>query len=105
MLSIRTISGVVSWFVLNIGREIGDRQGEGVLGRGIASEVALRADAAFAKPEMYEALEQRGVQYAIRIPANESPERNVAQLLPRAVGRPGRKPLIEYKSFLYRATS
>src|SRR5918998_1001071 len=30
-------------------------------------EVALRADAAFAKPELYEALEQRGVQYAIRI--------------------------------------
>jgi DDE family transposase len=37
-------------------------------------EVALRADAAFAKPEMDETLGQRGVQYAIRIPANESLE-------------------------------
>jgi hypothetical protein len=68
-------------------------------------EVALRADAAFAKPELYEALEQRGVQYAIRIPANESLERDVAELLPRPVGRPSHKPLIEYKSFRYRATS
>jgi hypothetical protein len=68
-------------------------------------EVALRADAAFAKPELYEALEQRGVQYAIRIPANESLERDVTELLPRPVGRPSHKPLIEYKSFHYRATS
>ena len=27
----------------------------------------FRADAAFAKPEIYEALEERGVKYAIRI--------------------------------------
>jgi len=33
--------------------------------------VVLRGDAAFAKPEIYEALEERGVKYAIRIPANE----------------------------------
>ena len=31
-------------------------------------EVVFRADAAFAKPEIYEALEARGVKYAIRIP-------------------------------------
>jgi len=30
-------------------------------------EVVFRADAAFAKPEIYEALEERGVRYAIRI--------------------------------------
>jgi Transposase DDE domain group 1 len=53
-------------------------------------EVALRADTAFAKPEMYEALEQPGVQYAICIPANESLERHAAELLPRPVGRPSR---------------
>src|SRR5881397_2102012 len=34
-------------------------------------EVVVRADAAFAKPEIYEALEERGVNYVIRIPANE----------------------------------
>ena len=29
----------------------------------------FRADAAFAKPELYEALEEREVKYAIRLPA------------------------------------
>ena len=28
------------------------------------------ADAAFAKPKLYEALEERDVKYAIRLPAN-----------------------------------
>ena len=36
--------------------------------------VALRADAAFAKPEIYDALEQRDVGYAIRMPANKNLE-------------------------------
>ncbi len=65
--------------------------------------MAFRADAAFAKPEIYEALEQRGVKYAIRIPSNGNLERDIAELLPRPVGRPRLKPLVEYKSFLYRA--
>jgi hypothetical protein len=68
-------------------------------------EVVVRADAAFAKPEFYEALEERGVNYAVRIPANENLERDIAELLPRPVGRPSIRPLIEYKSFLYRAAS
>jgi hypothetical protein len=66
-------------------------------------EVALRADAAFAKPELYETLEQRGVQYAIRILANEGLERHVAERLPRPAGRPRHKPLIEDKSVRDRA--
>jgi hypothetical protein len=32
-------------------------------------EVAFRGDAAFARPEVYEALEERGVKYAIRLAA------------------------------------
>jgi len=68
-------------------------------------EVVFRADAAFAKPEIYEALEERGVNYAIRIPANDNLERDNAELLPRAVGRPSKKPLVEYKGFLYQAAS
>ena len=68
-------------------------------------EVVFRADAAFAKPEIYEALEACGVKYTIRIPANENLERDVAELLPRPVGRPSVKPLVEYKSFLYQAAS
>jgi hypothetical protein len=71
----------------------------------LGKEVAFRADAAFAKPEIYEALESRGVKYAIRIPANENLERDIAELLTRLVGRPSHKPVVWYKGFLYRATS
>jgi hypothetical protein len=67
----------------------------------MGKEVAFRGDAAFAKPEVYEALEERGVKYAIRIPANESLERDIAELLPQPLGRPSRRPLVEYKRFLY----
>ena len=71
----------------------------------LGKEVVFRADAAFAKPEIYEVLEERGVKYAIRIPANDSLERDIAELLPRPVGRPSVKPLVEYKGFLYQAAS
>jgi hypothetical protein len=71
----------------------------------LGKEVVFRADAAFAKPEIYEALESRGVKYAIRIPANENLERDVAELLLRPVGRPSHKPIVWYKSFLYKAAS
>jgi len=71
----------------------------------LGKEVVLRADAAFAKPEIYEALEGRGVKYAIRIPANDSLERDIAELLPRPVGRPSHKPVIRLKRFLYQAAS
>src|SRR5271169_1509576 len=57
-------------------------------------EVVVRADAAFAKPEIYEALEMRGVKYAIRIPANDSLERGIAELLTRTAGRPSHKPVV-----------
>ena len=73
--------------------------------QGMGKEVAFRADAAFAKPEIYDALEERGVKYAIRIPANDSLERDIAELLPRPVGRPSHKPVVRYKSFLYQAES
>ena len=68
-------------------------------------EVVFRADAAFAKPEIYEALEERGVKYAIRLPANECLERDIAKLLTRPVGRPSHKPLVRYKGFLCQAES
>ena len=71
----------------------------------MGKEVAFRADAAFAKPEIYEALEERDVKYAIRIPANENLQREIEELLKRPVGRPGKKPLVEYKGFLYQAES
>ncbi len=71
----------------------------------LGKDVVFRADAAFAKPEIYEALEERGVKYAIRIPANDSLERDIGELLTRPVGRPTHKPVVRYRSFLYRAAS
>src|ERR1039457_1658006 len=71
----------------------------------LGKEVVFRADAAFAKPEIYEALEERGVKYAIRIPANDSLERDIVELLTRPVGRPSHKPVVWYKGFLYQAAS
>jgi hypothetical protein len=68
-------------------------------------EVVFRADAAFAKPELYEALEERTVKYAIRLPANDNLQRNITELLTRPVGRPSHKPVVRYKSFLYQAAS
>ena len=71
----------------------------------LGKEVVFRADAAFAKPETYEALEARGVKYAIRVPANDSLERDIAELPTRPVGRPSHKPVVWYKSFPYQAAS
>ena len=68
-------------------------------------EVVFRADAAFAKPELYQALEARGVKYAIRLPSNDNLERDIAELLTRPVGRPSYKPVVWFKSFLYQAAS
>ncbi len=62
-------------------------------------------DAAFAKPGLYQALEERDVKYAIRLPANDNLQRKIAELLTRPVGRPSYKPLIWFKSFLYQAAS
>jgi len=68
-------------------------------------QVVFRADAAFAKPEIYEALEERGVKYAIRLPANDCLDRDIADLLTRPPGRASSKPVVRYKSFLYQAAS
>jgi Transposase DDE domain group 1 len=73
--------------------------------RAQGKEVAFRGDAAFAKPELYEALEERTVKYAIRLPANDNLQRNIAELLTRPVGRPSYKPVVRFKSFLYQAAS
>ena len=71
----------------------------------LGKEVAFRADAAFAKPEIFEALEERGVKYAIRIPSNDSLERYISELPTRPAGRPSQKPVVWYKGFLYQAAS
>jgi hypothetical protein len=38
---------------------------------------------AFVEPEIYEGLEERGAKYAVRIPANDSLEWDIAGLLTR----------------------
>ena len=63
----------------------------------------FRADAAFAKPGVYEYLEGRRVLYAIRLPSNEVLQWEIAPLLRRLVGRPPRKPIIWYDDFWYQA--
>ena len=67
--------------------------------------VAFRADAAFTKPEIYDVLEQRDVDYVIRMPANKSLELEIEDILFRPPGRPSCKPLARYKSFRYQAKS
>jgi hypothetical protein len=49
-------------------------------------EVTFRGDAAFAKPEAYEALEERAVKYAIRLPANDNLQRNIYGVVDAACG-------------------
>jgi len=56
----------------------------------------LRADAAFAKPEVYEYLEQEGFGYAMRLPANQVLKRHIDHLLTRPVGRPPKRPIVWY---------
>ena len=65
----------------------------------------FRADAAFAKPDIYEYLEERRVFYAIRLPSNEVLQWEIAPLLTRPVGRPPKRPVILYDDFWYRAGS
>ena len=65
----------------------------------------FRAAAAFAKPELYKALEERDVKYAIRLPANNNMQRDNTELLTRPVGRPSHKPVVRFKSFLYQAAN
>ena len=43
------------------------------------------------------------MKYAIRILSNDNLERDNAELVPRPVGRPSVKPVVEYKGFLYQA--
>jgi len=80
---------------------------EPVVARYRTREIArmFRADAAFARPEVYEYLEAEGFLYAIRLPANQILQEEIEHLLTRPVGRPSRKPKVYYHNFQYRAAS
>ncbi len=70
-----------------------------------AVRLLFRADAAFAKPELYDYLETRQIGYAIRLPANEVLEREIAHLLVRPTEWPSREPIISHHDFAYQAQS
>jgi hypothetical protein len=65
----------------------------------------FRADAAFARPEIYEFLEAEGYSYAIRLPTNPILQKSIAHLLTRPVGRPPNHVRRYYASFSYQAGS
>jgi len=65
----------------------------------------FRGDAAFARPGVYEYLEEERFLYAVRLPANAVLYREVEPLLTRPVGRPSNKPVVWYHDFRYQAGS
>ncbi len=65
----------------------------------------FRGDAAFASPGVYEYLEDKGILYTIRIPANDVLYDDIDHLMTRPVGRPPKKPQIFFHEFSYRAKS
>ena len=56
-------------------------------------------------PTLYEALEPRGGSYAVRLLANDVPERAIEDLLTRPRSRSSQAPLVRYRSFSYQAAS
>ncbi len=71
----------------------------------MAVRLLFRADAAFAKPELYEYMESKSIGYVIRLPANEVLQREIAHLLVRPTEWPSRKPIVSYHDFAYQAQS
>ncbi|MDH4220913.1 MAG: IS1380 family transposase [Candidatus Aminicenantes bacterium] len=65
----------------------------------------FRGDAAFAKPEIYEYLEEKGLLYVIRLRANDLLYDEIKHLLTRPVGRPSRRPVVRFHDFKYQAAS
>ncbi len=63
----------------------------------------FRGDAAFASPDIYEYLEQKGILYAIQLKRNGRLEGHIEHLLSRPVGRPPAKPQVFCHELLYRA--
>ena len=70
-----------------------------------AVRLLFRADAAFAKPEIYEYLEARNIGYAIRLRSNQVLQREIAHLLVRPTEWPSPKPIVSYHDFVYQAQS
>ncbi len=66
-----------------------------------AVRLLFRADAAFAKPEIYEYLEARNIGYAIRLRSNQVLQREIAHRLIRPTEWLSPKPIVSYHDFVY----
>jgi hypothetical protein len=73
--------------------------------KGTGKKLYFRGDAAFASPDIYEYLEEKGILYALRLKDNRRLDKYIKPLLTRPVGRPPKKPQVFYHDFLYRAGS
>ena len=71
----------------------------------MAVRFLFRADAAFAKPELYEYMEARHIGYAIRLPTNDVLQPEIAHLLVRPTEWPYQKPIVSHHDFAYQAQS
>ncbi len=65
----------------------------------------LRADAAFAIPELFDYLEANDFGYAIRLKTNKVLQRRIAHLLKRRRGRPSNSVERHFANFTYQAKS
>ena len=63
----------------------------------------FRDDAAFAKLEVYEYLEQEKIGYAIRLSTNALLQREIAHPLVRPSEWPFRRPIVSYHDCTYHA--
>jgi Transposase DDE domain group 1 len=72
---------------------------------GAGVRLYVRADAAFASPEIYDDLEEHGLLYAMQLPSHPVLEKEIEPLLKRPVGRPPQKPILWYDDFWYQAAS
>ena len=72
-----------------------------------AVRLLFRADAAFAKPEIYEYLEARNIDYAIRLAVQPgaTARRSSAPANERPTEWLSRKPIVSYHDFVYQAQS
>ena len=80
---------------------------EPIVARYRRTEVCLyvRADAAFASPEIDDYMEEHGLRYAVRLPSHPVLAQEIEPLLKRPVGRPPQKPIVWYDDFWYQAAS
>jgi hypothetical protein len=73
--------------------------------RSLGLRMMFRGDAGFARPELYECLEEECYEYAIRLPANQVLHKEVEPLVTdHKIPAPGR-PVVVYHDFQYQAAT